>query len=251
MTPDDLLDGPPGMSERAPLPRAVAHPTRGRALVLAPHADDDVIGCGGTAALHAEAGDPVRVIVAFSGLAGDPEGKWSPAEYLELRRREARAAGARLGLLDYEFWQYQEGHEPVPEEVAIASRYAAERIAAFRPDVVYAPWPGEHHIDHHVLGRTIRLALARLGFRGEAWGYEVWTALVPTLVVDVTRMHERKVAALREHQTQLEYTDIVHKGLALSAQRSIYAAPEARWAEGFAPLGPPPPADLALLERHP
>ena len=49
------------MDERAPLPEAVYAVPRGRVLLLAPHHDDDIIGAGGTAALHAEAGDPVRV----------------------------------------------------------------------------------------------------------------------------------------------------------------------------------------------
>jgi len=235
------------MDERAPLPIPADRPTSGRVLVLAPHADDDVIGCGGTACLHAEAGDPVHVIVVFSGLAGDPDGRYEPEEYVELRKREARAGGAHLALGSYEFWDYPEGHEPGPEELVAAARRLAARIRELEPDLIYAPWIGEHHLDHHVLARVTRLAAHLAQFSGELWGYEVWTPLIPILIVDITSVYDRKVAALREHASQLEYNDLVHMGLAISAQRSMYVSREAQHGEAFAPLGAPAAADLALV----
>ena len=238
-------------SERSPLPRAEAHPPRGSVLLLAPHADDDVIGAGGTACLHALAGDPVHVIVVYSGLQGDPDGRWSPAEYVELRKREARAGGAHLALASYEFWDYPEGHEPTAEQYRAAARRLAGRIEELAPDFVYAPWVGEYHVDHHVLGRATRMALASLDFRGEAWGYEVWTPLVPTRIVDVTSVFERKVAALKEHASQLEYNDLLHMALAITAQRSIYVQQGCRHGEAFRPLGPATEEDLAILRAAP
>jgi len=238
---------PDPTSERAPLPRALARPARGRVLLLAPHADDDVLGAGGTCALHAEQGDPVHVIVAYDGLEGDPERRFARTELRERRQREAREGGAHLGLSSYEFLQYAEGHLPAPHELLEAARKLAARLRALAVDTLYSPWVGEHHVDHHVLARAARLAVALSGFRGAAWGYEVWTPLVPTVVVDVTSVHARKVAALREHASQLAYLDILHKGLALGAQRAMYLAKEARYGEAFAPLGEPYGSDRELL----
>ena len=45
-----------------------------RVLVFAPHADDEVFGCGGTLAFHTERGDPVRVVILTDGAGGDPAG---------------------------------------------------------------------------------------------------------------------------------------------------------------------------------
>jgi LmbE family N-acetylglucosaminyl deacetylase len=235
------------MDERAPLPRTVERPTRGRVLVLAPHADDDVLGCGGTACLHAEQEDPVHVLIVYDGLFGDPDGRFEPEEYRQRRRAEARAGGAHLGLERYEFWDYPEGHLPSDVDLAAAAQRIAGRIGELAPDVIYAPWVGEHHVDHHALGRAARLALSIAGFRGEAWGYEVWTPLVPTLIVDITPVFERKRSALLEHESQLAYRDILHKGLALNAQRAMYLSSHARHGEAFAPLGAPSPADSALV----
>jgi len=235
------------LSERAPLPEALARPERGRVLLIVPHADDDVLGAGGTCALHAQQGDPVKVLVVYDGLAGDPERRFRPDELRARRRAEARAGGRHLGLADYEFWEYPEGHLPAPSELGAAAERLAALVRAYAPDTVYAPWVGEHHLDHHVLARAVRLALARADFRGRAFGFEVWSPLVPTRVVDITPVYARKCAALREHASQLAYHDILHKGLALSAQRAMYLAHEARHGEGFAPLGQPFGTDRELL----
>ncbi len=242
-----MNSGGSSASERAPLPATLERPARGRVLLLAPHPDDDVLGCGGTAALHAEQGDPVHVLVAFGGLEGDPDERWDPREYAAIRRRETRAAGSHLGLSDYEFWDYPEGHLPSAVDLTSAARRLAGLIESLRPETIYAPWVGEYHVDHHALARAARLAIALAGFRGAAWGYEVWTPLVPTLIVDVTSVFERKRAALEEHRTQLAYRDIRRKGLALGAQRAMYLSSAALHGEGFAPLGGPSGSDRELL----
>ena len=235
------------MNERSPLPETLERPPRGRVLLLAPHADDDVLGAGGTVAKHVDQGDHVQVVIAYDGLAGDPDGRYDPAEYLEKRRAEARRAGGHLGLEDYHFWNYPEGHEPGPDELRGAAGMLARHVQAFAPDLVYAPWIGDYHVDHWVLARATRLALASIGFGGEAWGYEVWTPLVPTRIVDITDVFDRKKRALEEHASQLAYHDLAYKGLAISAQRAMYLSDEALHGEAFRPLGDPSDEDRALL----
>jgi len=236
------------VSERAPLPTCVATPERGSVLLLSPHADDDIIGCGGTLALHNAQGDGVHVVVTFTGEAGDPEGHHDPDALRTARQREAQAGGAHLGLESYEFWPYQEGHEAADEEIMFAAQRIAGVVSDRKPDIVYAPWVGEHHIDHHNLARAARIGLELVGFQGQAWGYEVWTPLVPTLIVDITAQYELKVAALEEHRTQLEYTDHVHKALGMQAQRSLYLPEGSRYGEAFRPLGPVSADDRGIAE---
>jgi LmbE family N-acetylglucosaminyl deacetylase len=182
----------------------LARPPRGRVLCLAPHADDELLGAGGTLCLHAEQGDPVAVVVSFDGRLGLPPGA-DPA----LRRREALAGGAHLGLVDYTFLDHPEGHEPTAAELEQAAAGLAALLVERRPDIVYAPWPGEEHVDHRAAARVAVLALAASGFRGAAFGYEVWTPLTPEHVVDVSAVFARKLAALREHASQLAHTDLV------------------------------------------
>lgn len=223
----------PPKSPRAPFPEALTRPPGGRILAFVPHADDDVLGLGGTLCLHAEGGDPVKVVVLFDGVLGDPEHRYEPEELRGLRQAEARAGGQQLGLSDYEFWGYPEGHVPGAEEFEAAVDRVAALVESYAPDVVYAPHVGEHHLDHHIAARVVRAALERSNFTGRALGFEVWTPLVAELIVDISPVAERKLAALREHKTQLEYNDFIHKALGLGAQRSLYLAKEARYGEAF------------------
>lgn len=241
------MDPADPLSERAPLPETLLRPEAGRVLYVVPHPDDDVLGAGGTCALHVEQGDPVHVVVAFDGTAGDPDGRHGRDELRRLRQAEARAGGRHLGLTDYEFWDYPEGHLPGPGELSAAAERLAAVVRSFAPTLVYAPWVGEQHVDHHVLGRAMRLALARTGFRGRAFGFEVWTALVPTRIVDVSRVLERKRRALAEHQSQLAYHDLLARGLALGSHRAMFLAKDALHGEGFAPLGEPFGRDRELV----
>ena len=68
-------------------------PPRERVLVLAPHPDDEVLGCGGTILLHAAQGDAVHVVIAFDGLNG-LSAEWPR----DTRRREAARVSQLLGL---------------------------------------------------------------------------------------------------------------------------------------------------------
>jgi LmbE family N-acetylglucosaminyl deacetylase len=234
--------------ERAPLPEALERPERGRVLLFAPHPDDDLIGAGLTAHWHALQGDPVRVVVAYDGaLGGAPGQSLGRADLVALRAAEARAGGAVLGLDDYRFLGYPEGHLPGPGEFASAVAQVAGLLAEFRPDLVYGPWIGEHQIDHHVLCRVLRAALARVGFKGQAWGYEVWTPLVPTRVIDVSACFELKRRGLEKHQSQMAHTQLVHHITGLNAHRALYLPKGARYGEAFAPLGQSSADDLALL----
>ena len=224
------------MSERAPLPQIPERLERGPVLLLAPHPDDDLLGAGGTCALHLDQGDPVKVVVVYDGAAGDPEGYYDASTYVELRHTESREGGAKLGFEDYEFWDYPEGHEPGPAEFEAGVERLARLVRDYRPASVYAPWIGEHHLDHHVLARVARAALERAGFDGLAWGFEVWTPLVPTRIVDVTAVYERKQAGLRCHRSQLRYRATDHFLWGINANRAMYLGDGVRYGEAFRPL---------------
>ena len=91
-----------------------------------------------------------QVVVLYNGVAGAPDDSYSPDEILRVRREEAKRGGAHLGLDDYEFFDYPEGHFPGPAEFEAATKRLKGILEAFKPDIVYAPWIGEHHLDHHI-----------------------------------------------------------------------------------------------------
>ena len=205
----------------------------GRILVFAPHPDDEIAGPGGCLALHRRANDMVRVIVVSSGTAGDPDARFDAATYAELRRSESRAGLRELGVDDAVYWGLPDNCVLSEQDLELGRQLAANAIAEFRPDVIYLPWEREGHPDHHALYLIVLAAMQRVQFAGEALGYEVWNAMVPDVVVDITSTADAKRRAIRAHASQTVYTDFEHTILGLNAYRSMVHARGKGYCEAF------------------
>ncbi|MCC6784718.1 MAG: PIG-L family deacetylase [Planctomycetes bacterium] len=218
---------------RLPAPRLLATPPRGRVLCFAPHPDDEVIGPGGTLALHARAGDPVRVVIATDGASGDPDGRFPRAEYAARRRAESVAGLAVLGVPAPICWGYPDACVLTEADLAGIAERAGAELAAWPADVVYLPWSGEHNADHRALHDGVARALRRHAFRGVALGYEVWSPLEPELLIDIEPCVALKRRAIGCYETQLRYVDYAHVILGLNAYRSLHCGGGRGHAEAF------------------
>lgn len=221
------------MMERArrppPQPAIWAAPPRGRVLVLAPHADDETLGCGGVLIRHREQGDPVKIVVVTDGAAGDPADYYGGHDYRQLRRQEARQAAAILGVNELVFWDYPDGR--LAEAGDLAGRLAA-LFEADHPDVIYRPSTQEIHPDHWALGAGVETALRDYRPSVGDFRYEVWAAVQPTCLIDISAVWDRKRRAIAQYQSQLRYHDYIHMIGGLNAYRTI-ALSSARYTEAF------------------
>ena len=169
----------------------VGLPAFRRVLVLAAHPDDEVIGCGGLIALLTAAGAEVHVAYATDGEA-TRGGVGSSDEVARVRRAEAIEACRVLGVDAPRFLGHPDG-ALAANGAALAADVAA-LIAEFRPEVVLAPWHLDGHEDHRALAAAVPAEETH-------WGYEVWTPLPPTWVVDVTAVQHLKEQALACYRT--------------------------------------------------
>lgn len=210
-----MSDAPPAV------PQLLDGVPRGRVLVFAPHPDDEAAGPGGALCLHRRQGDPVRVVVATDGVAGDPDGRYDKQTYTNLRRAESRAGLRELGVDDVSFWGFPDSCTLSASDIELGVQHATAAITAMQPDLIYLPWRLEGHPDHHALHTIVVQAMARSGYRGEAWGYEVWHAMVPDRILDITAVVEHKRRAMLAHQSQIAYVRYDHCMLGLNAYRSL------------------------------
>ena len=207
-------------------PAVVWKPRGGRVLVLAPHMDDEVIGCGGTLYKHIRNGAEVTVVYMTDGRNGSSTIKYLSGEekrrrereLVETRKWEAQMAMRTLGIkqgifLDAEDWNLSS----TPE---IQSRLR-EILYSIEPDVVYLPFFLEEHPDHRMTSRILIDATEGTSFQFECCGYEVWTALFPNYLVDISDAVEVKKQALEHYQSQLIGNNYVHASIGLNAYRSI------------------------------
>ncbi|MGQ0553788.1 MAG: PIG-L deacetylase family protein [Planctomycetota bacterium] len=222
------------------LPRPCrAPPYRGRALVFSPHPDDESIGPGATLVLHARLGDETAAVFVTSGVHGDAGHTRDPAEYVALRRREAEAAAQQLGLKHTEFWGYPDSMVVTEGDLAAVAARCTDAILRLRPEVIYAPHPGEAHSDHHFVSLGVQRAVAAVagqGLRPKLLGFEVWSPLDADLAVDVGAVYETKLAAVRCYASQMELNDIARAVDGLNRFRSVLLPPGGLWAEAFQEL---------------
>jgi len=160
-------------------------------LVLAPHPDDEVFGCGGAILRHVEHGQPVAVIVVTDGSYGVSAEEADA--YVAQRRNESIAAARLIGYGVPVFWNYRDREISYSEKMVQKIREAITDVGA---DLVYSPSVFEMHPDHRALGMIVVEAVRRLGKGVRLALYEVGMPLCPNLLLDISDLATRKMAAM-------------------------------------------------------
>jgi LmbE family N-acetylglucosaminyl deacetylase len=212
----------------------------GRLLVLAPHPDDETLGCGGTILRSTGAGQPVDIVFATDGNGAHPK-FLGRAGLAARRRREGQAAAAALGVAPERVHclGFDDGSLTAhQDDVATA---LTPLMGDLRPDHVLVPSRLDTHRDHVALGVSVRAALRGSGCDADVLEYPVWFwdhwPWVPfatigggssrrrairttaerwlgvkvltefTVAVDVADVLDRKRRALACHETQMTRPD--------------------------------------------
>lgn len=200
-------------------------------LVLAPHMDDEVLGCGGTLAAHAAAGAAICAAYLTDGRYAAAPGAPPQVELTTRRRAESRRAAQILGIARQEFIDGAGNRLEYDHAAAGRLRGVLEDV---RPAIVYLPSFLERHADHRATGDLLVRAVEGLPFGFECRSYEVWTPLVPNRVAAIDAMLPRKRAALECYSSQLQHSDFGHFVFGLNAYRSsLVPGGRCRHAEGF------------------
>ena len=181
-----------------------------KVLVIAPHPDDEVLGCGGVMARHVAKGDDVFVLLATRGA---PE--FYSDEQVESTRREMLDAHRTLGVTETRFLEF-----PAPKLDTVAGCTIADAvgkvIADIRPQTVYLPFPGDIHKDHQVVHEAAMVACRPVyDHRPETilcyetlseteWASPIGNmGFMPTYFVDIDRFLAKKLEAMQCFASQL------------------------------------------------
>lgn len=210
-------------------------PPAERVLVVAPHIDDDVIGCGGVLRQHAVGSAAVTSVYLRDGGA--------------VREEEARQAAAIVGIRDLVFLRWgpppgngwirrtrpgRRGDLPVNEGTVSGLGEVVERV---RPEVVYVPFFLDAHPEHAAAARLLGETAARGAPVGTCYLYEVWSPLVPNVLIDITGEAEVKRRAIDAHRSQVQTIDMSAGILGLNAYRGAMNRIRG-YAEAFLRIGP-------------
>jgi LmbE family N-acetylglucosaminyl deacetylase len=139
------------------LPTTAAALLQGETVLLAPHSDDEALGCGG---LLAQAPDPSRVHILYAtdGAASHafltPRGLEVRGELIETRKAEARCAAAVFGIpsKNLHFLDFPDG--ALRRQQAQLCAALAALLAALRPQTILLPFRYDRHPDHIAVHRA-------------------------------------------------------------------------------------------------
>lgn len=181
-----------------------------KVLVIAPHPDDEVLGCGGTIAKHSGNGDEVYVAIVTKGMP-----PMFPESGVEKCRQECKKADEMLGVKETIFMDFPAARiEEVPRFKF--NEAFIELIQRIKPEVVYLPHRGDMQLDHKM---TIDAAMVALRPKYEhlvrkIFAYEtvsetgwdipnVTNEFIPNYYNEITGYLQNKLEALSIFTTQI------------------------------------------------
>ena len=186
-------------------------------LIIAPHPDDDIIGCGGALAILSGRGNRVIALFLTAGENGTLDPTMTSGKVKKIRMEETAAAYARLGFADAEMvWM---GYPDAELDFAPRREIQIQLIRLIRarhPDVVFALDPGATYFRYHYRDHRSAALIAADSVGGAMWPleypeagpayrvpdtYYFYTA-EPTLRLDISAVYQRKLAALAQHRSQ-------------------------------------------------
>lgn len=195
-----------------------------RAVVVAPHPDDEVLGCGMAMRWLSEQGCAVTIVACTDGEGSHPQSTAVTPDVLRRIRADERARALellevapdviRLGLPDGGLG----GH---------LGRMTTEMVAALAAaDVVIAPWIGDDHPDHQAAVRAAATAAARTG--RPLWQVPIWGKV-------------RRARAYGARCARLRLTP---------AAQQLKAAAAAAFVSQLSPVGPGGAPDGPVVHPH-
>ena len=213
-------------------------PAGGSVVVIAPHPDDEVIGCGGTVCRHVAAGDAVSFIYLTQGEKSRGFAWLTPEQRQAKRKQEAQDSSRILGVSDLVFLDGVDGHLSEDAVLAALSTKVAMELEKRNPKLIYVPHVLDNHPDHVASCKMILNLSRTMSPTPLIYQYELWSPAQADFAVDITNQMSRKIKAIRQHELALDAFDYVDTMVGLAAYRSGTMLQRKGYAEAFK-LSPP------------
>jgi N-acetylglucosamine malate deacetylase 1 len=186
-------------------------------LVVAAHPDDEILGCGGTMARHADEGDIVYTHILAEGLTSRDLTrlpiKWTSG--LEKLENASKLANKTIGVHSLKMEGFPDNSMDTVEFLKIV-KAVEQHIHKVRPDIVYTHFGGDLNIDHQLTSKAVMTACRPVpGFSVrtllffEVLSSTNWQinlsdiSFFPNYYVDITKYENKKNMALNAYRTEM------------------------------------------------
>jgi LmbE family N-acetylglucosaminyl deacetylase len=190
-----------------------------RLVVMAPHMDDETLGCGGVMALHADKRQIYCIFATDGAKSPSPLLPWQAngaSDLPQIRKAEARRALSEIGIPseNLRFLDFEDGRLRSSRH-ALVKKIAAQ-LNDIRPDFILVPFRFDRHADHVALHRAVRSVVIKNRMDTCVLEYFVYInwRLAPgrdirplvsqdrMLSVDISAVAEQKRKALDHYRSQ-------------------------------------------------
>jgi LmbE family N-acetylglucosaminyl deacetylase len=185
-----------------------------KVLVVAAHPDDEVLGCGATAARLVMEGHEAHFAILGEGITSrhSDRAEASPAELATLHQR-AHAAAAKLGVKNVILHKLPDNRLDTIPLLDIV-KIVEDVVGRIQPEVIYTHHGGDLNVDHEVIHRAVLTATRPAvgqpvkeiyAFEvpsSTEWAFRLAPPFQPNVFVDVTRTLEAKIAAMECYETE-------------------------------------------------
>jgi LmbE family N-acetylglucosaminyl deacetylase len=192
-------------------------PEMTRVLVVAAHPDDEVLGCGGTIARHADAGDEVHVLIVAEGSTSRQKerDRSQVRDELSALVKAAQTAGLILGTAGVQLLDLPDNRLDALDRLDLIKQIE-ESIQLYQPECVYVHHAGDVNVDHRRLHEAVVTAcrptpghLAKRLLSFEVASSTEWQppgsaqAFQPNWFVDISEQWQRKQEALIAYASEM------------------------------------------------
>jgi len=185
-----------------------------RVLMIAPHPDDEVLGCGGTLTLLAKRATVKVILVTDGSGAGElPEGTD------KIRKQEMTKALNVLGIENLICLDEPDGFFTNSRQF---SQRIEQIVTEFSPEWIFIPAVDDFHRDHRRIAQAVIDLQPRFKLPLRLFQFEVWNPVTATHVVDITTVMDIKHQALHCHQSILSCAPYEEAITGLNRYRSLY-----------------------------
>ena len=190
---------------------------REKVLVIAAHPDDEVLGCGGTIARHADAGDQVHILIVAEGATSRQlqRDRIQASEELSALGKAANTAGSVLGTAGVELLDLPDNRLDSIDRLDLIKQIE-DRINYHQPQVIYVHHAGDVNVDHRRLheavitacrptpGQSVRRILSYEVASSSEWQPPGSApTFTPNWFIDISSQWDRKREALLAYASEM------------------------------------------------
>lgn len=169
-------------------------------VILAPHMDDEVIGCGGVISRLVNQNKDVYIVFITDGTKGTIGNKLD-SRLLQTRNEEAKRVKDILHIKDAFFLGLKDRGN---WDISDALKKLTAIFIDLKPDAVFVTPSNDLHEDHRKANNLLKRLIKTGVYSNSVYIYEVWTPINPNRIINITKYFDKKIVAINAYQSQLD-----------------------------------------------